>query len=193
MTDLPFDPRKAMGRDAHIPLDEAKEGWRAWIVDRELPRYGNPPKLRSINAGSGWTSRTASVQSGVWTDPERYFWVPRRTAHAECAKGCEQIDIPRLSCTCGFYSAKTSEQLLDELDYAYFDPDTAQDTVRVIGTVANWGRVIEGSQGWRASKSYPTQLWVPYSASHLVKPLKEAYGCPVGLKNFVQESLKEND
>jgi hypothetical protein len=32
---------------------------------------------------------------------------------------------------------------------------------RVIGEVSLWGRVVECSQGYRASIAYPARLWVP--------------------------------
>ena len=32
---------------------------------------------------------------------------------------------------------------------------------RVIGRVALWGEVVEGTRGWRASRGYPAELWVP--------------------------------
>lgn len=177
-----FDPRKLPSpKGLMVPtLDDAVEGWRAWRVARELPRFGNAPKLYSINAGGHYG------QDG-------YYWTPRRAARAECAYDCEKLEVPGESCSCGFYSAKTCEQLLEGLGYASFNPDGDHDEVRVIGQVANWGKVIEGSQGWRASKSYPIQLWVPYSASHLAQPLKDAYGCKVGLKNFVQDPFERSN
>jgi len=31
----------------------------------------------------------------------------------------------------------------------------------VIGRVALWGDVVEGSRGWRAALAYPAELWLP--------------------------------
>jgi hypothetical protein len=32
---------------------------------------------------------------------------------------------------------------------------------RVIGRVALWGSVVDGGLGWRASRAYPTHIYVP--------------------------------
>ena len=167
---LPFDPRKTPDAKLHVPdLNEAVEGWRAWNIDRELPKFGVPPKLRSATFGG-------------------YYWTPKRAALAECEYGCEKIEIPGETCGCGFYSAKTLEHLMS---MGYPTYDTEGDSICVIGQIACWGKVIEGSQGWRSSKAYPIRLWVPYEAAHLAKPLRESYGCKVGLKNFIEDSFEK--
>jgi hypothetical protein len=63
---------------------------------------------------------------------------------------------------------------------------------RVIGRVALWGDVVEGSAGWRASHAYPTELFVPSGAAgrsglrrrayvdEIMQAL-EVYGVPVDL------------
>lgn len=163
--ELPYDPRKTPDPHLRVPdLTEAKEGWRAWNVDRELPAFGVAPKLYSATWGN-------------------YYWTPRRAALASCQYGCEKKEIPGESCSCGFYSAKDLEHLM-RMGYPRYDLEAPQ--VCVIGQIACWGKVIEGSQGWRSSKAYPIQLWVPFEAAHLAKPLREAYGCKVGLKNFIE-------
>lgn len=145
------------------------EGWRAWGVPSKLPPFGMTPKLYSV----------------TYTE---YFWRPRQTMHAmcdaerpgRCRKGG---DSPGEECSCGFYSAKTLEHLMS-MSYHLYDAD-AKGYFHVVGQVANWGKVIEGTQGWRAAKSYPVRLFVPFEAVHLAKPLADAYGVPVSLKNIL--------
>lgn len=143
------------------------EGWRAWSVKREPPPFGTVPKLRSATYN--------------------YWWTPRVKARAECSH-CTNEDpasdnhVPGTQCTCGFYSAKTLEHLRE---MGYHSYDQGSDTVSVVGQLANWGRVIEGSQGWRAEFAYPAVLFAPFEAWKLAKPLQRAYGVPVKLLNLL--------
>ena len=41
--------------------------------------------------------------------------------------------------------------------YAWMRPLVRQ----AIGRVALWGDVVEGARGWRASRAYPAELWLP--------------------------------
>jgi hypothetical protein len=164
MSDYPIDPEKITEHeDFTVPdLTQAVEGWRAWKVPARLPRYGVAPKLYSV----------------VWD----FFWSPRQVSEAVCERCGE--NTPGESHVCGFYSAKTLAHL-QTMTYHRYDAE-ADGIFVVIGQVANWGKVIEGSLGWRAQKSYPVQLYVPYEAWPLAKPLSEAYGVPVSLKNFLK-------
>jgi hypothetical protein len=143
------------------------EGWRAWRVKLEAPRFGTVPKLMSASMN--------------------YWWTPRVKARAEC-KRCNDPDpashnhIPGTSCTCGFYSAKTLDHLRSMGYHSYHEhgSDTS-----VVGQLANWGRVIEGSQGWRAEFAYPAVMFVPFEAWRLRQPLMRAYGVPVKLLNLL--------
>jgi hypothetical protein len=141
------------------------EGWRAWRVSIALPRYGLAPKLGSVTHKS-------------------YFWTPRKRARAECRK--DPTHVPGEGCICGFYSAKTYQELVN-LGNQYHD--YAGDEAGyfcVVGRLANWGKVIEGSQGWRSEYAYPTELYVPFefARSHAAR-LEEAYGIPVRLRNIL--------
>lgn len=170
MTDRPYDPAK--GPDANfkpptLEIAGTVEGWRSWGVSQELPHYGTAPKLYSV-----------SIRS--------YYWVPRRESIAECEK-CG-INVPGEAHTCGFYSAKTMEHLMS-MHYHQYDADYSG-MFHVVGQVANWGKVVEGTQGWRAQKSYPTKLYIPYEAHKLAIPLKKAYGVSVQLMNFLKGDEK---
>jgi hypothetical protein len=144
------------------------EGWRAWIVSRNLPRYGVPMKLKSVTHG-------AAVNDG--------YWPPRKENVAFCDRCGE--DVPGEQCSCGFYSAKTLDHLMSMGYHTYRDTDDDH-YFKVIGQVANWGKVIEGTQGWRSQYSYPVRLFVPFEAARHARLLKEAYGCKVRLLNFLK-------
>lgn len=168
LRELPYDPRKRPDPKLALPdLKDAVIGWRSWSVSLEAPRYGLPPKLDSVSSG--------------------YYWTPRRAALAECQYACEGVELPGERCSCGFYSAKSLRHLLS-MGYHSYDAENGR--VCVVGKVACWGKVIEGSQGWRSSKAYPVALYVPFEASHLAKPLAKAYGTKVSLMNFLDRNAR---
>lgn len=161
--ELPFDPDKLPDPEFQAPdLVGAVEGWRVWRVSTELPKFGGAPKLYSATYGG-------------------YYWAARKACVAECEKCGE--NVPGEYCSCGFYSAKTFDHLMG-MSYHLYDAETGM--IAVLGQVANWGKVIEATQGWRAQIAYPVRLWVPFEAAKLAKPLKEAYGVPVGLRNWLK-------
>jgi hypothetical protein len=160
------------------PLDDATKmlipdiagtvgGWRAWGVDEATD--GGPPLLRSVTHSN-------------------YVWAPREVQTAVCRKGHVSPDE---SCTCGNYSAKTYEHLMS-MSYHQYDADN-WGYYSAVGEVANWGKVVEGSQGWRAQHSYPRVIYVPFEAWHIALALQEAYGVPVKLKNFLGLELSQPD
>ncbi len=162
---LPFDPRKVSDPELVLPdLTEAVEGWRTWSVKRDVPRFGLAPKLRSAT--------------------NDYYWTPGRAAKAECNAGwsgqgpCVGDELPGENCSCGFYSAKSARHLLS---MGYHHEYRGSDEVSVIGKVACWGKVIEGTQGWRSTYAYPVQLYVPFHADQLAQPLRDGYGCKVAV------------
>jgi hypothetical protein len=158
-----FDPNSLPDPTFVVPdLMEAVEGWRVWSVPVELPLFGADIKLRSA------------------THTE-YEWTPRRTCRAHCPKPHR----PAASdCDCGFYSAKSFEHLMT-MPYHHYNAE-AEGRVCVLGRVANWGQVTEGTQGWRSEYSYPVKLWIPFETPHLLKPIKDAYGVPVSMKNVLK-------
>jgi hypothetical protein len=163
MTRVPFDPNKQPNpRFERAPdLAQAVEGWRAWRVEREPPAFGIAPRLYSVSDAN-------------------YYWAPRRFSQAECTSCGE--NLPGEHCSCGFYSAKTLRHLMD-MGYPTYDPEEGE--VTVLGQVANWGKVVEGSQGWRAQKAYPVRLWVPYECWRLAASLRSGYGVPVRLAQWL--------
>jgi len=176
-----FDPKKLPAKNFRVPdYVEVREGWRAWSVAAELPRYGVPPKLYSVSWG--------------------YYWAPRRRAEAICSAAypCSQprkvkqhgtgeelevtIGVPGENCSCGFYSAKDFGHLMSMGYNQYYD-ETNMFTI--VGMVGNSGKVREGTQGWRSQYSYPLVLYCPLEAQHLAEPLQEAYAVPVKLRDVL--------
>jgi len=129
-------------------------GWRAWAVHGE----GDDVRLGSVTHS-------------------KHRWPPRSFMIAECAQHSTE-EIPAQAHTCGLYAAKTREHLLSMTYHRYESDENV-----IIGEVAMCGRVIPGTQGWRAQRARVHKLYVPYEKWRLVKPLSEVYGVEVELAN----------
>jgi hypothetical protein len=131
-------------------------GFRSWEVSEDL-------LLRSLNGA---------------------IWKPDGWMIAECKTRItshNHMNIPVENCSCGIYAAKTRQHLAD-MSYNRYHPGMR----RVIGEVALAGKVIPGTQGYRALKARPTKLYVPYEFWQLVTPLAEKYDIPVTLDNTLK-------
>lgn len=118
-------------------------------------------------------------------------------AGTECAKGTDGR-APGEDCTCGFYSAASSDTFMD-MPYAYYGSTNVYGgdkmngkVARIYGRVALAGKVIPGSQGWRSQYAWPVELYVPYEHTALVDILHDTYHVPVKLQNW-QNPLHPND
>ena len=135
-------------------------GYRAWRVGG-LPRF--PMLYSASHAGT--------------------YWATNRWTHAECAGQpvCKATGgrIPEEACTCGMYAAASLEQLI-QLGYGNYGDSG---NVHVLGQVGFAGKVVPGSQGWRAEKGRIVRLYVPYCEPHVVGPLASIYRVPVELAN----------
>jgi len=70
------------------------------------------------------------------------------------------------------------------MSYHQYNADSGN--VMILGQVANWGKVIEGTQGWRAARAYPVRMWVPFETWKLAAVIEEHYGVPVAVKNYLK-------
>jgi hypothetical protein len=95
----------------------------------------------------------------------RVIWPAASELQAECEarghwpwrrrKGEHEVPVPR--CSCGLHAVAEPRYLS-----AYILPPASSQIVRrAIGRVALWGRVIEGTCGWRAAAAFPAELWLP--------------------------------
>jgi len=100
----------------------------------------------------------------------------------------ESERIPVLGCGCGFWSFREFEGMLDDLPGASevvsgslgmwgFSP-TDIGTVKAIGRVQNFGRVIEGELGFRAEKSRVIEVY-DESGDPGVAELAAYFGVPI--------------
>lgn len=140
-------------------------GWRAWTL-----KASGPVLLHSVTHSS-------------------CFWTPREPTVATCPyKGRRKShEVPGDDCSCGLYAAKTLEHLLDHMGYAGYDIETG--SIRVVGKVKMWGKVIEGTQGWRAEFGYPERFYVPFEGWRHMERLSNAYGAECELLNTLRGEL----
>lgn len=153
-------------------------GWRAWyIVETEAG-----VRLKSLGSG-GPISNTV--------------WMPGNIEIAECPNHEEHRigngvpfdqQVPVEGCSCGFYSAISREHLISLNHYHLYDIDHG--LPKCIGQVACSGKVIPGTQGWKAQEVWPVHLYVPYEFWRFVKPLKEAYNIPVELSRTLERARR---
>jgi hypothetical protein len=148
-------------------------GWRAWNVNRR-PNEDGTLLLESVSFG--------------------YAWVPYEKARASCDR-CTSTDprdrncTPGEGCSCGFYCARSLDHLRT-MGYHRYHAES-DGPVTIVGKVANWGKVIPGSQGWRAEYAYPERLYVPFEVARFIaKPVSETYGVPVTLFNLLDPDAK---
>lgn len=149
-------------------------GWRAWDVARQ-PDSDGKVMLQSVT--------------------HSYTWVPFEKARAECSV-CTSTDtrardcIPGDACSCGFYAAKSLEHLRT-MSYHTYNSEDDDGPVTIVGRLAMWGKVIEGSQGWKAEYAYPEMLFVPFEvAKSLAQPVSNTYGVPVTLLNLLDPAAR---
>jgi hypothetical protein len=130
----------------------------------------------------------------------RTIWHPGREVTARCRRPLAALPWsrmplhgpPNFDCCCGIYAVRTAEQAVPYLRVGV--ENELGSSMRVIGRVALWGRIVESDQGWRASFGYPEHLFVfadgsrsrrlrclahrGPSAANLSEALEE-YGVPV--------------
>lgn len=141
--------------------------WRAWkVIGTE--RF---PMLASVTHG-------------------KFVWQPKAWTIAFCGgkDTCSRsLDghTPGETCTCGMYAAKDRKQLVS-LGYNSY----AGDQVVFIGEVGFTGKVVPGTQGYRAERGRIVRLYVPWEHFAYVDGLERLYGCEVLLDNtFNAESI----
>jgi hypothetical protein len=147
-------------------------GWRAWslVGDTDFVR------LESVTQNARHKGA-----DGIW--PTNRWFVGRclvNHVHNEPGAG-----IPVERCSCGVYAAKSLAQLA-RLSYASYG-DIAD---KAIGEVAFAGKVIEGSQGWRAERARIKRLWLPHRLWRFVEPLQNAYGVEVGFARLLGSTIE---
>jgi hypothetical protein len=146
-------------------------GWRVWQVLNPT----DPKTIRLQSLGAGGPQNAA-------------IWTPGKVMQAFCGKSHTP---PAENCSCGFYAARTREHLLSMHYHSGFDYEDPKDCL-VVGTVAMQGKIIPGTQGWRAQRVRPLTVLVLPSRWKVVEPLRKAYPkAEVKLENWLSQKKAE--
>lgn len=137
-------------------------GWRAWDVHH----LGSLVRLSSVSAQAHW--------------PVADFTVATCRGQETCVRG--GVRIPNSNCTCGIYSANSFEQLTRHLPYAQYRSSKQQ---KVIGQVALSGKIIEGTQGYKAERARIAHLYFPHIQWKLAQQISKQYNVEFDFLNWL--------
>lgn len=110
-------------------------GWRVWILDEEL--------------GLG------SIMKSVWWPYRKPFRATCISPHKHPVFTAHESPLLGSKCPCGIYAVKT----LSDAN-GYIANFTNVGISRAVGLVSLWGKIVEGTEGWRAQFAYPKHVWV---------------------------------
>jgi len=147
----------------------ALEGWRLWLAAADR---------------SGVLRLTSMTHPIVWPvgEPVVATCVRRRSLFRSRPAEHPDLPAPVASCRCGIYAIDDPRMLT-----GFVDKNQGGSRYRnwVVGRVSVWGSVVESDRGWRASRAYPTHLYVPtLGRNRRAAEISEAlsnYGVPIEL------------
>lgn len=139
--------------------------WRAWCVVHTKDGY----RLQALGKDHIWQPKTPMVAEcaavpGI--NPQLAMIRAMRLGQVESTPA---HPAPHESCSCGIWSFKELDGLVAAIGNGYNE-------VRVLGQVSLWGRVVETTNGFRAEKAYPAELWLLDSS---LEELGLTYDVPV--------------
>lgn len=140
MTDeLGLTPAEYAAPDLAAPI----EVWRVWRV----VSVGGGHQLGSVIKQALWPPGEPLVADCL-RSRSLPSWLRRRPRSGH--------DAPDAECECGIYGAA-----LDRVGQYVLEALTVRPVACVIGRVSLWGTVIECERGFRASRAYPSRIYVP--------------------------------
>jgi len=148
--------------------------YRAWRVigTVQLPMLSSASVSNFIWHPQRWTIAECMHGKSRWGDPSR---CPSSAAVGDAAGP----GVPGETCSCGLYAARDREHLV-QLGYGNYCDDAHPVFIGVVGLA---GKVVPGTQGWRAEKGRIRKLFVPFHLIEYVAPLERLYGVTVELTN----------
>lgn len=115
------------------------------------PRPRIPDMVEVITGWRGWG---LSSNGRLQALGQSHIWPAKQAMVAECALRLGGAHIaPAFSCSCGIWAFKDLDRLVAAIGGGY-------STIKVLGMVSLWGRVIETENGYRAQYAYPSELWL---------------------------------
>lgn len=131
-------------------------------ITRRVPDY--------THVLTGWRGWRVTEDNGEWRLQalgQSQIWNPREILTAKCTNGGSGLSqllgsstssksshpAPAWDCKCGVWAFR-------DIDLCVKAIGTEYASVKVIGSVSLWGKVIETEHGWRAQYAYPSELWL---------------------------------
>ena len=121
-------------------------GWRIWAVSESERRL----RLRSLVFDATWPpGRPFVAECRERPHRLRRLWRRQPSMHRP----------PDWSCDCGIYATR---RVAVAVRYAEtYGSRHWRVLHRVLGRVSLWGSVLEYTDGWRAARAYPLELFIP--------------------------------
>jgi hypothetical protein len=182
------NPMKSMG-DINEFYNNHLKFSRTWVtVPNQNTLPGMPvefPTGLSALQREDWLKQQESV-THVWRatyapiyDPLNKILEDSKDEEQTSETGEADHMAPEPSCTCGIYSRKD-----------YTNLESSYRGMVVLGTMKNWGRIVQGTIGYRTQYAYPDHLWVnskhtiflerdSLSPESVAMSLVDAYDVPV--------------
>lgn len=152
-----------------VPIVGSVRGFRWWRLADDaqlLSPWRGPVRWRAGHNEASCLARRGMIG-----------WKTSRRPHPQ---GC-----PAARCECGFYALHSLPESREGVDRAIWEIDTATSGGRhglVLGVAAGYGRVLFGTQGWRAGSARILALYADPTVTDHTRELGAAgaaYGVPV--------------
>jgi hypothetical protein len=130
-------------------------GWRIWTVAKRdgVARLSSPMYFEPWEPQAEFAAECNLRRRDPWRP-----WRVYRSNHL----------APDDHCNCGVYGMREPDELAGFFQWTVAGPRVHY---HVFGRVSLWGEVIEGTEGWRASRAYPAELWLPQMDYHVARGL----------------------
>lgn len=160
-------------------LAEPIVGYRTWRLGYEFFLGVDELALLAVTSWGDWSS-AVTCQNGadaIWQPGQNTAWCTgqgrtcrEREALGDDAK-CNQTNLPRTRCSCGFYAYKevswlrhmNTGQSCIHTHHPIWLPNGAQHMplCYILGEVWMWGRVVEHERGYRSQYAAVKELYLP--------------------------------
>lgn len=170
---------------------EPIQAWRLNRLEMFDPSYVISSHLMATHIGAFQKIPPEAMKKGkrlVISSFNGYIWWPRQKVVSMCG---HNQSPPVKDCTCGLYSHKLVEELLNNFSYLTSSDQNGYVAIKV----AIWGVIIECTKGYRSEFAYPIEMYTQRAHSlgsfhqNVHEPLKD-YGVPVYTMDDFREEFR---
>ena len=154
-----------------LHIDEPIYAWRSWRVG--IDPWGRPRLLPA-----GLTSIGSELSP--WTPGKA-----GRAIHWDDGNPTFNHDAPATYCNCGYWAFKSARYL--HLHSSYHNQGY------ILGRVAMWGNIVEGTLGYRGEFVYPDHLWTTEHLESEWRLSRSFFERGKGRGNMIEDLLPKRD